>query len=132
MLLIFDETAFAEVGVKAASGKELGVAAAFGDAATFEDENLVGVADGREAVGYDEACAVFHEAVECLLDEALGGGVHAGCGFVEDEDGRIFKEGACDREALFFPDTEFDSALTERRVQAFGKALDEIGGVGGA
>ena len=66
------------------------MAAAFGDASAFEDEDLVGVADGGEAVGYDEAGAVFHEAVERFLDKTLGGRVHAGCGFVEDEDGRVF------------------------------------------
>jgi hypothetical protein len=44
--LFFDEAAFAEVGVEAAALEELFVAAAFEDAASIEDENLVGVADG--------------------------------------------------------------------------------------
>ena len=95
------------------------MAASFGDASAFEDEDLVGVADGGEAMGYDEAGAVFHEAVEGFLDEALGGGIHAGCGFVEDEDGWIFEEGAGDGKALFLADAEFNSALPERCVEAF-------------
>jgi hypothetical protein len=95
------------------------VATSFGDASAFEDEDLVGVADGGEAMGYDEAGAVFHEAVEGFLDESLGGCIHAGCGFVEDEDGWIFEEGAGDGKALFLADAEFNSALPERCVEAF-------------
>jgi hypothetical protein len=57
--LFFDEAAFAEVGVEAAALEELFVAAAFEDAASIEDEDLVGVADRGEAVGDDETCAVF-------------------------------------------------------------------------
>lgn len=40
---------------------------AFGD-----DEDLIGVADGREAVGDDEGGAACHEAFEGFVDEALG------------------------------------------------------------
>ena len=108
------------------------MAAAFGDAAAFEDEDLVGVADGGEAVGDDEARAVFHQMVEGFLDETLGGGVNTGGGFVEDEDRRVFQEGTGDGEALFFAYAEFHATLAELRVKPLGEPPDEILGVRGA
>ena len=38
---------------------------------------------------------VFHQSIKGRLDEVLGLGVDARSRFVEEEDGRIFKEGAC-------------------------------------
>lgn len=87
---IFDEAVLAEFGVEAAACEQFCVATAFSDASTFKHEDLVGVANGGKAVGYDETGAVFHEVVEGLLYETLGSRVHAGCGFVQDENGRIF------------------------------------------
>ncbi len=56
--------------------------ALFVDLALFDDEDLVGAADGAEAVGDDEGGAVLHQALEGLLDEFFGGGINAGGGFV--------------------------------------------------
>ena len=105
---------------------------AFCDAAPLENEDLVGVANGGKSVGYDEAGSVFHEVVEGFLNETLGGGVHTGRGFVEDEDGRVFEEGTGYGEALLLADAEFDSTLAKWRVQPFGKARDEVSGIGSA
>ncbi len=48
-----------EVGVGAAFGEELVVGAAFDDVAVVEHKDHVGVADGGEAMGDDEAGAAF-------------------------------------------------------------------------
>ena len=45
----------AEFGVEAAAGQKFVMLAAFDDFSVVEDKNLVGVADGGEAVGYDKA-----------------------------------------------------------------------------
>jgi len=90
----------------------------------------VGVLDGGEAVGNDKAGAVFHELVESLLDESFGLGVDGGGGFVEEEDGWIFEEGAGYRKALFFSAGELDAALADIGVEAFGEFFDEGGGAG--
>ena len=126
------ETASAEFGVEAAGGEEFVMDSPLGDLAAFENEDLIGMANGRESVRDDEAGTVLHEAVEGLLDEPLGGRVHTRGGFIEDEDRWIFEKGASDGEALFFTDAQFDTTLSEWSVEAFRKALDEIGGVCGA
>lgn len=128
---VFTFHEFDEVGVEAIGGNEIGVAASFGDAAMFEDEDLICVADGGEAVGDDEAGAVGEEAVEGFLNEFFGGGIDAGGGFVEDEDGRVFEEGAGDGDALFFADAEADAALTHVGIEKLGHEADEGVGIGG-
>ena len=95
----------------------------------LENEDLVGVVDGGKPVGDDKARAVFHEVVERLLDQALGGGVHARGRLVENQDRRVFQEGAGDREALLLADAEFHPALAELRVETLGETPDEILGV---
>lgn len=52
-----------ELVVDAAGGDEFVVRAAFGEVAVVEDENLVGVADCREAVGYHDYSATRGYAV---------------------------------------------------------------------
>ncbi|MFJ4574930.1 hypothetical protein ACIQWV_29750 [Streptomyces sp. NPDC098085] len=51
---LWDELGVVEVGVEAAGGDELVVGSLFADVAGFDDEDLVGFADGGEAVGDDE------------------------------------------------------------------------------
>ena len=106
--------------------------AAFDDLSVVEDEDLVGVADGRQPVGYDKAGALLQEAVEGLLDEFLCGVVDAGGGFVEEEDGGIFQQCAGDGDALFFADAEAHAAFADFGVELLGEFFDEGGGVGGA
>ena len=48
------ELRLVEVGVEAARGEQLGVAAALDDAAVVDDEDLVGAAHRRQPVGDDE------------------------------------------------------------------------------
>src|SRR3954451_20402219 len=73
-----------EAGVEAGQGEELFVAAGFGYVAVLEDDDLVGVADGGEAVGDDEGGAAFHEPVEGVEEEAFAFAVEGAGGFVQD------------------------------------------------
>jgi hypothetical protein len=102
-----------EAGVEAVEGEQLVMGAAFDDFAVAQDEDEVGVADGAEAMGDDEAGAAGHEPVQGLLDETFGRGVDAGGGFVEDQDRAVFEERAGDADALFFADAEFDAAFAD-------------------
>jgi hypothetical protein len=89
-LSFFDFVAFAggeeEVGFQAVlAGVEVVVAAAelveglvgssFDDVALLDDEDLVGAANGGEAVGDDEGGPALHEVAEAVLDHGLGLGV---------------------------------------------------------
>ena len=50
--------------------------------AVVEDADLIGIADGGEAVGDDEGGAIGAEVFEGLLDEFFGGVIEGGGGFV--------------------------------------------------
>ena len=89
-----------ELFVAAALGDELGVRPAFEDLALLDDEDLVGTANGGQAVRDDEGGPALAKVVEALLDERLGLTVEAGGRLVEDEDARIGEQSACDRETL--------------------------------
>ncbi len=101
------------------------MAPAFDDAPALQHQDLVGMADGGKPVGDDEAGAVLHEPVERLLDEAFGGVVHAGRGLVENENRRIFQQGAGNGKSLFFTDAELYPAFAQWRVEGLRQAADE-------
>ena len=108
------------------------MAAALDDAAGFHHQDLVGFDHGREAVGDDQAGAAFGDFEQLCLDGFFGFGVERGGGFVEDQDGRVFKQGAGDGDALFFAAGEFEPALADDAVPALRQAFDEMQDVGGA
>ena len=68
--------------------------ALFNDLAILDDDDVVRVADGGETVSDDEAGASFHEPQEGFLDAGFGACVHAGGGFVENENARIGQDRA--------------------------------------
>src|ERR1051326_2047485 len=80
-----------QAGVEAVLPQELLVGAALDDFAVAQHQELIGASDGAQAMGDDEAGAGGPKTLEGLLDEAFGGGVHAGGGLVEDKDGRVFQ-----------------------------------------
>src|SRR5262249_29682211 len=81
------------------------------------------------AVGDDEGGPALPESLEPALDEALGFRVEVAGRLVEDEDSGVGEHGACDRQALALAAGEFDPALADPGVVAFGKAIDELGGI---
>ena len=95
-----------EAVVDAALGEEFLMGALFAEAAFVEDEDAVGVLNGAEAMRDDERGAAAEKAVERLADQEFGFGVHAGRGFVEDEEARIVGEGAGEIDELALADAE--------------------------
>ena len=111
-------------------GVEFGVGSRLDDAALVDDEDAVGVADGGEAVGDEEGGSSLHEGFEGLLDETLALGIEGAGGFVEDEDGRVAEDGACDGDALALTAGELDAAVADGGLVTLGEGLDEGVGVG--
>ncbi len=70
------------------------------DAAALKHQNARRHADGAEAVGYDESRPSLHQAVQLLLDLGLAFRVQGGGGFIQNQDGGVFQEGAGNRHAL--------------------------------
>ena len=77
-----------EVGVEAAGGEQLGVRAALDDPAVVDDEDLVGVADGRQPVRDDDRRTSGQSGREGPLHRDLRLGVEVGRRLVEDDDPR--------------------------------------------
>src|SRR4029079_17943508 len=89
-----------QVVVEAALGEERLVRALFHDPAVVHDQDRIGVADGRQPMGDDEARPAQHQLVHGALDEDLGPRVDGARGLVEDEDPPIGKERPGDGQQL--------------------------------
>ena len=89
--------------------------AALDDAAPLQDEDLVGVPDGAQALGDDEGGPPGHQGAQRLLDLLLGLGVDARGGVVQDQDARVEEERAGDRDPLLLPAGERDAPLADLR-----------------
>ena len=70
------------------------------NASLRDDADLVGAADGGQAVGDDDGGPAFPQAAQCVLHGALGFRVERGRRLVEEKNGRVFQKGARDGEAL--------------------------------
>src|SRR5581483_8978835 len=128
--LVVEELPPVQLVVRPAALEQLVVGAALDDPAVVDDEHLVGVADGREAVGDHEAGAAAQQLLERALDLPLGPSVDAGGRLVEDQDARVGERGARDREELPLPLAQPTAALAEHRLVALRQPLDEVVRVG--
>lgn len=104
--------------------------ALFHNGSGVEDEDFVGVADGTEAVGDDEAGAPGHEAVEGGLDVGLGAGIDVAGGFIQNHQAGVGHHHAGDGEQLALALAEVAAPFGEQGVVAVGQAQDEVVGVG--
>ena len=65
------------------------VCAALHDAPLVEHADLVGILDGREAVGHGDGRACLHQSEEGVLHQSLALGGERRGGLVQDEHGRV-------------------------------------------
>ena len=96
------------------------------DAAVLEDDDQVGVADGREAVRDHERRPAGEEGAERPLDLPLGADVDRGSRLVEDQDARVGEQGARERDELALAEREARAALLELRLVAVLEPQDEV------
>jgi hypothetical protein len=108
------------------------VRAALDDAAAVHDQDLVGAADGGQAVRDDEGGAALPQPAEAVADERLALAVQARCRLVEDQDARVRDDGAGDGDALPLAAGQLDAALADDGVVAVLEAVDELVRVGDA
>src|SRR5216683_4421589 len=102
------------------------MSAAFNDAAGFDDEDLLGTANGREAMGDDKCSAATHQVTQPFLNERFRFGVQTGSRFIENEDAWIGENGASDGDALLLPAGKFYTAFADDRIVFFFKRLYEF------
>ncbi len=68
-------------------------------------------------MGDHECRAIFHQALQRRLDDALGFRIEGRGRLVENQDRRIFEQGASDRDALTLPTREQHAAIADHRVE---------------
>ena len=98
------------------------------DAPVVEDDDLVGITDGGEAVGDDKGGAPLHDGVHASLYHLLGTGVDTGGCLVENEDGGIGYGSTGDGKELALSLAEVASVTAEGCVIAVGESADEVVG----
>ena len=94
--------------------------------AFIHNDDAVGLFDSGQAVGDDDAGAVFHQALEGLLDEAFGFVVQRAGGFVQKQDGGIFQNGAGDGNTLTLTTGELVAVCAYRLVQAVWRTFNQV------
>ena len=89
------------------------MAAPLDDPAFLHHQDLVGVPDGRQPVGDDEAGPVAAEFDHRVLDEKFGARVHRARRLVEDQQLRAGQKRAGDRDQLLFTGTDVAAAVVD-------------------
>ncbi len=115
-----------EAVIDAALVEQFLVRALFAQAALVEYEDAVGVLNGAEAVGDDDRGAAGEQAIERFANHHLGASVHAGGGFVEDEELGIVRQGAREADQLALADGKRGTALVDDGVETLGQGIEEM------
>ena len=103
-------------------------------APVVEDDDLIGVANRRQAVRDRDRRAPLGQPFELGLDRRLGLGVERACGLVEHQHRRVAQDRAGDRHPLLLAAREAVAALADDRVVAVRERGDQVvdsGGPGG-
>ena len=111
------------------------MAAALDDAATIDEQDLLGMHQRGEAMGDDDRRPVLRGFAERGANALFGGGVDGGGGIVEHQDRRRRQEAAGDRQPLALAAGKGDAALTHQGLVAKRQADDvivKLGRFGGA
>ena len=77
-------------------------------------------------MGDDDRGAALEQALEALLDRALGADVDVGRGLVEDQDARLGQEGAGEGDELALAGRELDAALADPRILILDEATSSV------
>src|SRR3954471_5168226 len=113
--LLFQELTPVQRRVQPSVRDELVVAAAFGNPAPLEDEDLVRVANGGDAMRDDDRGALPHDPAQPRQDLLLRVRIHGRERIVEDQHPRIDHQGPRERRALLLAARERDATLADGR-----------------
>ena len=102
----------------------------FDDLAVFNDDHVVGISNGGEAMGDDKTGSALHQAQKRFLNAGLGSCIYAGGGLIQNEDARVCQDGAGDGEQLTLPLAEVAGALGKFGLVTFRQLEDEVIGIG--
>ena len=110
---------------------ELGVGADAGHLTVVEDDDLVGVPDGRDTLRDEEHGHILRVGLNRLSKRGIRREIERGRGVVEDQDLRATHECTRDRESLLLSAGEVPALLLDLELEALALLLHEIVGLGG-
>ena len=84
-----------------------------GDASGIDDEDLVGITDGGQAVGDDDDGPSGRQLGQGPVDVSLGGGIGLSSGLVQNEDGGVLEVGARQGDALTLTAGEVSTLIAQ-------------------
>ena len=117
---------FEHLAEQAAFRLEFGGGACFGDVTVVQHNDLVGVCDSAHAVCDDDDGLALHQLRNAALDLGFVFHVEA-CGrFVKQDDGRVFQQGACNRDSLAFAARERVAVFADNGVVTLRHFLHEF------
>src|SRR6185295_16863050 len=119
-----DHLPLGKPGEGAAPAEELPVGPFLHDPPSLNDVDPVGVLDGAQAVGDDDASCL--EALEALADDLLGPVVQGARRLIEEDDSRPVDDGSGDQDALLLAAGEGLGPFGDDRVHAHGHGLDIV------
>ena len=114
------------MAIGGAGGHQFVVGAVADQAAIFHEQDLVGAADLREAVGDQQRGAPFEDTTHGALDLIFGVAVDRAGRVVEHQDAWIAEKGAGDGDALTLATGEHHPAFADDGVVALRKAHDKV------
>ena len=100
------------------------------DAAFVHDDDTVGLAHGRQAVGDDDGGSAFHQMFECILHQPLAFGVERAGRLVKQQDRRIAQQGTGNGDALSLPARKPRATLTQIGIKPLWQIAQEITCIG--
>ena len=95
------------------AGHEVAVAPLLDDAAVLHDGDGVDAPDGGEPVRHQHGGAALHDALQRLLQHALGLGVQRAGGLVQQQHGGVLEHRARDGDALLLTAGELQTAIAD-------------------
>lgn len=95
-------------------------------ATVLHQENVIGAADLREAVGDQQRGAALQDAAHGALDLVFGVAVDSAGRVIQHQDARVAEKGAGDGNALALSTGEHDTPFADHGFVAFGKAHNEV------
>ncbi len=119
------ELACVKIVVKTFFLQQFLVFTTFHDLTSVDHQQKIRISNGAQAMRDHKGGAPPEQFLERFLDEPLGAGIHAGGGFIQDENAGIIESSPRDGDQLPLPLREATAAFSQHGLVSIRKVLDE-------
>lgn len=110
---------------------ELFMRAPFYDRSMLNDQDLIGLSDRAQPVGYDKCGSALHQYAKTLLDKRFTFCVQVRRSLIQDENARISKDRPRYGDALTLSSRKLYAPLTDHGIKSFFEPAGEFQNVSG-